>query len=102
MLKFKSPTLERIMTRLSQSVVGGILFSIALLILIFMTDRGDSELPLTERHPFAWIMFWPELAWEHILRGDHVDAATLITNVVIYSGVTYRFLRWHEDRGRLT
>jgi len=89
------------MTRASQSVAGGILFSIALLALIFMTDRGDSELPLLERHPFAWIMFWPELVWKRILSNGYIDVATLITNVVMYSCVTYRFLKWRGERRRL-
>ena len=101
MMEFKSPSLERTMTRLSQSVVGGIVFSGALLIVIFMTDYRDSELPLVVRHPFAWMFFWPDLLWKHILHDDQVDIATIITNGVIYIFVSYGFLKWREKQRRL-
>lgn len=89
------------MTRLSQSVFGGILLTGAFLTVIFLTDHGGSELPIVERHPFSWAFFWPDLLWNHVLNEDSVDIATIVTNVIIFTIITYRFLKWRENHKRL-
>ena len=89
------------MTRLSQSVAGAILIPIFLLLLIMLTDTGDSERPLLERHPFAYILAWPLLLWKHVLPSEPAYLATAVSNFVIYSLLTYRFVRRRANLKRL-
>ena len=100
-MKFKSPTVERIMTRLSQSIAGGILIPAFLLLAIMLTDNGDSERPLLETHPFAYVLAWPLLFWRHVFHSDLAYLATALTHFVIYSLLTYWFIRQLSNRKRL-
>ena len=100
-MKFKSPAVERTLTRLSQSVAGGILIPACLLLLLMLTAAGDSERPLLEAYPFAYILAWPFLLWKHILSREAAELATVVSHNIIYSLLTYRFIRWHESLKRL-
>jgi hypothetical protein len=101
MMKFKSPTVERTMTRLSQSVTGGILTPTFLLVVIMLTDTGDSERPLPERHPAAYVLAWPLLLWKHVLPSEPAYLATAVFNFILYSLLTYWFLRRRAHLKRL-
>ncbi|MGH9944182.1 MAG: hypothetical protein ACRD9R_17695 [Pyrinomonadaceae bacterium] len=103
-LKFSSPTVERTMTLLSQSIVGGILIPLTLLILVFITDPGGSvsQLSLLERHPFAWTIGWPHLLGRMIFHSGDVQAIFVAaSNGIIWSLLTYAFVRWHEGLRKL-
>jgi hypothetical protein len=80
------------MTRLAQSVAGGILITFAIFVAVFLTDSGDSMLPVVERHPFAWVLFWPDLFWDRALYSNNVLTATILTNVALYTFLTYAAL----------
>lgn len=82
------------MTRLSQSFLAGIFITIIILIIVFFTDTGDSERSIVERHPFAYIFFWPDFIFKHILSPEPAALATLLFNVILYSALTYALLRW--------
>jgi hypothetical protein len=101
MMKFRSPAVERTMMRLSQSVAGGILMPTFLLVVIMLTDTGDSEHPLPERHPAAYVLVWPLLLWKHVLPSDPAYLATAVSNFVIYALLTYRFVRRRANLERL-
>ena len=62
------------MTRLSQSIAAGILIPIAIFVVVFLTDSGDSMLTLVERHPLACALFWPDLIWCRVLNSDAAAA----------------------------
>ena len=81
------------MTRLSQSISGGILIPAFLLLVIMLTDTGDSERPLLEAHPFAYILAWPLLLWKHVMPSELAYLATAISNFLIYSLLTYWFIK---------
>ena len=81
------------MTLLAQSVAGGILIPAFLLFLIMLTDTGDSERPLLETHPFAYILAWPLLIWKHVLLSELAYLATAISNFIIYSLLIYWLIR---------
>jgi hypothetical protein len=100
-MKFKSPTVEHIMTRLSQSISGGILIPAFLLLAIMLTDNGDSERPLLETHPFAYVLAWPLLLWKHVLPSELAYLATALTHFIIYSLLTYWFIRQLSNLKRL-
>ncbi len=87
------------MTRLSQSVADGILIPIIISILVSLTDSGDSMLPLVERHPSAWVLFWPEIIWGRLLDSDAALIATALTNVALYTSLIFT-LPWWRDRRR--
>ena len=89
------------MTRLSKSVAGGILIPILLFILIALTDRGESESPLVERHPFAWALLWPGPLWNHVLDPESAAVAAVVTNVALYAVLTFAALKWRENRKNL-
>ncbi|HZH31728.1 MAG TPA: hypothetical protein VEY11_13275 [Pyrinomonadaceae bacterium] len=93
MLRFKSPVVERIMTRLSQTIAGGILIPTFLMLVIVLTDSRESERPLLESHPFAYVLAWPFPLWKHVLPSDPAMLATAVSNFIIYSLLTYRFVR---------
>lgn len=98
---FSSTSFEGTMTRLSQSVAAGILIPIIIFVVVFLTDSGDSMLPLVERHPFAWVLFWPDLIWGRVLNSDAALIGTALTNVVLCTSLTFVFLRWRGKRGHL-
>ena len=89
------------MTRLSQSVAAGIFIPIIIFIVVFLTDSGDSMLPLVERHPFAWVLFWPEIIWGRLLDSDAALIATALTNVALYGSLAFAFFRWRDRRRHL-
>jgi hypothetical protein len=101
MMKFKLPRLERNMTRLSQSVAGGISIPIFLVLVIMLTDTGDSERPLLETHPLAYVPAWPLLLWKHILPSDAAYLATAVSDFIIYSLLTYWFVQQRANLKRL-
>ena len=87
--------------RLSKSLFFGILFVIALFGLVFVTDSGDSMLPLLQRHPFAWVLFWPMPLIERVFRIEDALWETLALNVIIYSALIYIALSARERRKHL-
>ncbi|HEV2802338.1 MAG TPA: hypothetical protein VGW12_17835 [Pyrinomonadaceae bacterium] len=100
-MKFKSPTVERFMTRLSQSVLGGVFIPFFIMFLISMTDTGGSEHPLIKSRSFVYILSWPFALWEQLLPPFEAFLATVFTNFVIYSLLTYRFILWRAGLKRL-
>ena len=100
-MKFKSPTVERAMTRLSQSVAGGFLIPFLLVLLIDFTTKGDAHpLPLGT-HPLGFILTWPYPLWKHFLLPISAYLATIVSHIVIYSLLTYWFIRRRADLKRL-
>ena len=89
------------MTRLSQSIAGGILIPAFLLLAIMLTDNGDSERPLLETHPFAYVLGWPLLLWKHVLISFDAYLATAFTNFIIYALLTDWFIRRRANLKRL-
>ena len=100
-MKFKSPAVERLMTHLSQSIAAGILVPSFLLFVIMLTDTGDSERPLLETHPFAYVLAWPLLLWKHLLPDFMAVMATAATNFFIYYLLTYWLVGRDARRKRL-
>jgi hypothetical protein len=100
-MKFKSPTVERIMTRLSQSIAGGIFMPTFLFIALMPGDSGDSGRSLLETQPFLYSLAWPLLLWKYVFRSDVAYLATAVSNIIIYSLLTYYFIRWREKLKRL-
>ena len=99
-MKFKSPAVERTMTRLSQSIAGGIFIPTLLFLTLMQADSGDAERSLLETYPFLNILAWPFLFWKYILP-DAAYLATGVSNIIIYSLLTYWFVRWLEKLRRL-
>lgn len=100
-MKFKSPAVERTMTRLSQSIAGGVYIPTFLFLVIMGTDTGDSERPLVETHPLVYILAWPLLLWKHVLPDIEAYMATAISNFIIYSLLAYWFIRQCSNLKRL-
>ncbi|HEY9405121.1 MAG TPA: hypothetical protein VIQ24_20885 [Pyrinomonadaceae bacterium] len=99
-MKFKSPALERTMTRLSQSIAGGILIPTLLFLAFTQTAGADSEVPLPETNPFFYLLSLPFLFWKYVLP-DAAYLATGVSNIVIYSLLTYCFIRYRANQKRL-
>lgn len=75
--------------RYSKSLFIGIVFVIVLFAIVFFTDSGDSMLPLLERHPFAWVLFWPMPLLNRAFGIEDPLWETLALNVIIYSLIIY-------------
>lgn len=100
MMKFKSPVIERAMTRLSQAIAGGLLMSCSLLLLLEMTGIADSVQPLL-RTPLAYLLPWPLLLLNYLITGNLADLATMVSNFVIYTLSADYLIRRRAKRRRL-
>ena len=100
-MKFKSPTVERIMTRLSQSIAGGVFLPTFLFIAIMQAGGGDAEHTFPETRPFFYILSWPFPLWKYFLPPGAAFLATVVSNIVIYSLLTYWLIRRLSNPKRL-
>lgn len=80
-----------ILKRSILSLAGGTLVTIGVFILILFTYSGDSEKSLDERHPFAWVLTWPE----HLLSVESLHVV-VFGNVLLYSTLIYLLLAWRD------
>jgi hypothetical protein len=82
----------KVAIQLMFSVAGGALATGALLLLVAATDRvgGRSGIPLTERHPFAWVIAWPQLF-------TNSEGAILLINALLYSALLF-FVLYKRSR----
>jgi hypothetical protein len=78
---------------LAISVVSGVLIPLGLFLLLLFISGLDWEVPLVDRNPFAWILFWPDLIWTRILREGAAETATYITTIVTFSVSSFAILR---------
>jgi hypothetical protein len=100
-MKFKSPIVERTMTLLSQSIAGGIFLPTFLFLAIMQAGSGDAEHTLPETRPFFYILSWPFPLWRYFLPNGAAFLATVVSNIVIYSLLTYWLIRLLSNRKRL-
>ena len=76
------------------ALASGVLITPVIFLIVVLTDTGDSMLPLLERHPFAWVFFWPELVLHLFSIKDSLTSLWLafVFNVFIYSLMAYLIL----------
>jgi hypothetical protein len=93
------------MKRLLQSIVGGTLLTILLFILILLLDlfigKGDSDIPIWERTPFAWVLWWPQPLLKY---GLHIRDPLLLVffcDAIAFSLLIYLFLWLRKMQNRL-
>ena len=89
------------MTRLSQSIAGGFFIPTFLSIALMQADSGDAHRSLLETHPFAYILAWPFPLWKYFLTSAGAFLATVVSNIVIYSLLTYWLIRQLSNPKRL-
>ena len=86
------------MKRIVQALIGGVLVVASLgivLTLLLPSVRGNTENPLAENFPPAWLLLWTEL----IVRDSNV--VLLFGNILVYSLLAYVFLSWRAKQKRL-
>jgi len=83
----------RIFVDVALSVIAGFLIPVGLFLLLLFISGLDWEVPLVERNPFAWILFWPDLIWKRVLNEDQAETATNVTVIVTFSVATFTILR---------
>src|SRR4051794_34391707 len=88
LMKYRIPSFSE--TALS-IISGTVLTVIALFLFLYLTPR-NSETPLVEANPYAWVLFWPDLFWRRILP-DSYEVASLVTTILIFSVVAYFLFR---------
>jgi hypothetical protein len=64
------------------------------------TDSGDSERSPVETNPLVQILALPFLFWKYVWP-DVAYLATGVSNIIIYSLLTYWFIRHRAKRKRL-
>jgi hypothetical protein len=84
--------------RIILSLFGGVITFFGLFFLLLMTTRRDSETPLVEANPFAWVLFWPDLIWNRMLSDQQAETASLATSILTFSILIY--ITW-QLMGRL-
>lgn len=72
------------------SVAVGAAATVGVLFLVLLTDPAGcgAGTPLLERHPFAWVLAWPEL-----LTGTKSLETALTGNALLYAALTFFVLR---------
>lgn len=86
------------MKRLSLSVGGAIVILAAMLVIVLISDASSSELPLLERNPAAWVIFWPSYFFEGGRTGLVELGIIIYLNLFIYAMLVYTALWWRGGR----
>ncbi len=94
------------MKRLLKAILGGSLITIVVFIAVIVIDLfgGDSEHELLLRTPIAWIFFWPQYFIDdgyHSRDALHVLELSFLTNIAVYSLMTYAVLWWRWAKPKL-
>jgi ABC-type spermidine/putrescine transport system permease subunit I len=85
-------------SRVLLSVFFGFVVTAFLALSLFCLDEAmfdsNSNLDLEERLPVWWVLTWPYHLWSRVLSSDNsVLVATLLTQLCIFSAVSYAVLR---------
>jgi hypothetical protein len=84
------------------SVIGGFLIPLGLFLLLLFISGLDWEVPLVNRNPFAWILFWPDPIWKQLVSEDLAETASYITTITTFSIATFVIPRLLNRRRRLS
>jgi len=75
--------------RVLVSLFGGVALYFGLFFLFLMTTRRDSETPLVEANPLAWVLMWPDLIWKRVLSDGQAETVSLATSILTFSLLIY-------------
>lgn len=83
--------------RILLSTAGGFLLTFMLFAFVFLTDEGDSTLPLLERHRLAWVLLWHLPVFKRLFESDEAFvSAALSFSVFFHSILIYTGLSWQS------
>jgi hypothetical protein len=85
--------------RILLSLLGGVVTYFGLFFLFLLATRRNSETPLVEANPSAWVLFWPDLIWNRMLSDQQAETASLITSILTFSLLVY-IIWWLTNRLR--
>ncbi len=91
-MSFYKPSI-RTVAEVAISLIGGFVIPFGLFLLFLFISGLDWEIPLVDRNPLAWILFWPDPIWHRFLSGENAETATYITIVITFSLLTFALLR---------